>query len=35
VHSLILRAVTGPDRKLDQFPEKNKTDGGSISFPTE
>jgi cytochrome bd-type quinol oxidase subunit 2 len=35
VQSLILRAVTGSDRKLDQFPEKNNTDGGSIPFPTE
>jgi len=35
VQSLILRPVTGSDRKLDQFPEKNNTDGGSIPFPTE
>jgi len=35
VQSLILRTVTGSDRKLDQFPEKNNTDGGSIPFPTE
>lgn len=35
VQSLIVRAVTGSDRKLDQFPEKNNTDGGSIPFPTE
>jgi len=34
VQSLILRAVTGSDRKLDQFPEKNNTDGGSIPFRT-
>ena len=35
VQSLILRAVTGSDRKLDQFQEENNTDGGSIPFPTE
>src|SRR5262249_27823098 len=35
VQSLILRPVTGSDRKLDQFPEKNNTDRGSIPFPTE
>ena len=34
VQSLILRAVTGSDRRLE-FPEKNDTDGGSIPFPTE
>lgn len=34
VQSLILRAVTASDRRLE-FPEKNDTDGGSIPFPTE
>jgi len=34
VQSLILRAVTASDRRLE-FPEKNNTDGGSIPFPTE
>ena len=34
VQSLILRAVTGSDRRLE-FPEKNDTDGRSIPFPTE
>ena len=34
VQSLILRAVTASDRRLE-FPEKNNNDGGSIPFPTE
>ena len=34
VQSLILRAVTASDRRLE-FPEKNNTDGESIPFPTE
>src|SRR5262249_8076943 len=35
VQSVVRRGVTGPERTLDQFPEKNNTDGGSIPSPTE
>ncbi len=43
VQSLVLRVVVGPDRKVPDAPksgvakrpEENKTEGGSIPFPTE